>query len=84
MERGDVTIPVSLPADAGQEPPVELAERLRLLWVLDEVRLGRMTRMRAARVLHMSIDAFLREADGHGVPAIDYDPGDLASELSEP
>jgi hypothetical protein len=52
-----------------------------LLWALDEVRFGRLTRLRAAGELGMGLDAFLSEAAAHGVDAIDYDLADLRDEL---
>jgi predicted HTH domain antitoxin len=76
-----VTVSVELPADAQRESPDALADRLRLLWVLDEVREGRMTRVRAAELAGLSLDALLREAAVRGIDAIDYDLDDFRREL---
>jgi predicted HTH domain antitoxin len=76
-----VTVSVDLPPDAAREPTEALAARLRLLWALDEVRHGRMTRARAAEIAGLDLDALLREADSHGVDAIDYDLEDFRQEL---
>jgi predicted HTH domain antitoxin len=81
MAQPHITVTIDLPSDAGSEPIEALARRLRLLWVLDEVRQGRMTRMRAAQVVGIGIDAFLQEAAAHGVDAIDYDLEDFRKEL---
>lgn len=81
MSEPHVTIAVDLPSNASREAPEALARRLRLLWVLDEVRCGRLTRVRAASELGLSIDALLSEAAAHGVDAIDYDLSDLRDEL---
>jgi hypothetical protein len=63
-------------------PPEELAQRLRLLWVLDEVRQGRMRRLRAAHLVGLGLDEFLRRASNHGLDAIDYGVEDFRSELA--
>jgi hypothetical protein len=77
-----VTVTLDLPPDAGGESPDELAQRLRLLWVLDEVRQGRMTRLRGAKLLGFSLDEFLRQAADHGHDAIDHDVDDFRQELT--
>jgi len=64
-----------------RRPDARGAERLRLLWVLDEVREGRMTRVRAAELAGLGLDAFLREAAARGVDAIDYDLDDFRQEV---
>jgi predicted HTH domain antitoxin len=81
MAQPHITVTLELPPDAGSEPIEALARRLRLLWALDEVRRGRMTRVRAAQVVGIGIDAFLEEAAAHGVDAIDYDLDDFREEL---
>jgi predicted HTH domain antitoxin len=81
MAQSNVTVSLDLPADAGQEPIEALTVRLRLLWVLDEVRQGRMTRVRAAEIVGLGLDAFLGEAAARGVDAIDYDIDDFRREL---
>ena len=63
------------------QPPAALADRARLLLVIDEVRGGTLTRAAAARALGMSLDAFLIEAGKHGLYAIDYDLDDFRREL---
>jgi len=78
-----VTVTLDLPPDADAESPDELVRRLRLLWALDEVRQGRMTRVRAAHVLGLGLDDFLRVASEHGVDAIDYDVDDFRQELAQ-
>ena len=81
MAEPHVTITVDLPPDAVREPREALAARLRLLWVVDEVRQGRMTRVRGAQLAGLSLDAFLHEAAAHGVDAIDLDIDDFRQEL---
>jgi hypothetical protein len=76
-----VTVTLDLPPDAEGESSAELARRLRLLWALDEVRQGRMTRLRAANLVELSLDDFLRQASNHGLDAIDYDVEDFRREL---
>lgn len=82
MDQSHVIVSVDLPPDARREPPEALAARLRLLWVLDEVRAGRMTRVRAAELAGLGLDALLREAAARGIDAIDYDLEDFQQELA--
>lgn len=77
-----VTVTLDLPPDAEGESVEELGRRLRLLWVLDEVRQGRMTRLRAAHLVGVGLDEFLRQASSRGLDAIDYDLEDFRSELT--
>lgn len=76
-----VTVTLDLPPRADTESPDELVRRLRLLWALDEVRRGRLTRGRAADLLGLGIDEFLQVASEHGLDAIDYDLYDFQREL---
>jgi hypothetical protein len=77
-----VTVTLDLPPDAEGESSDELVQRLRLLWVLDEVRQGRMTRLRGAKLLCLGLDEFLRQAASHGLDAIDHDLEDFRQELT--
>ena len=77
-----VTVTLDLPRDAEGESAEELARRLRLLWVLDEVRGGRMTRIRAAHLVGLGLDEFLRRESNHGLDALDYDLEHFRSELA--
>lgn len=72
-----------VPASLGVVPVAELAERARLLLIVDEVRAGRMTRGSAARALGLPLDDFLIAAGEHGLYAIDYDLDDFRRELDE-
>jgi predicted HTH domain antitoxin len=77
-----VTVTLELPPDGEVEGPRELARRLQLLWVLDEVRQGRITRLRAAHALGLGLDDFLRQAGERGLDAIDYDVDDFRRDLA--
>lgn len=74
-------ITVEIPSPLSEQPTAELASRARLLLVIDEVRAGRLTRAAAARALGMTFDAFLIEAGGHGLYAIDHDVEDFKQEV---
>jgi hypothetical protein len=74
-------ITVDIPALLSGRSTQELAARVRLLLVIDEVRAGRLTRAAAARALEMSFDDFLIEAGRHGLFAIDHDIEDFRREL---
>ena len=83
MGSAEVTINVALPSVAlAHESAAAIQRRLRLLWALDEIRAGRITRVRAAAWLCLPLDEFLALADAHGLPAFDYDPDDFKSELA--
>lgn len=74
---------ITLPESALEAESVSaLEERLKLLWALDEVRAGRMTRVRAAQLLDIGLDDLLARANTHGLPAFDYDPTDFRAELA--
>jgi predicted HTH domain antitoxin len=77
-----VTVTLDLPPGAATESAEELASRLLLLWALDEVRQGRLTRARAAQLLSLELDEFLRRATSHGLDTIDYDLDDFRRELA--
>ena len=74
-------ITVDVPTPLAGQSSEELVRRARLLLVIDEVRAGHLTRAAAARSLDMTLDAFLIEAGGHGLYAIDYDVDDFRREL---
>jgi hypothetical protein len=74
---------ITLPESALEAESVSaLEERLKLLWALDEVRAGRMTRVRAAQLLGIGLDDLLARADAHDLPAFDDDPTDFRAELA--
>jgi hypothetical protein len=83
MDAAEITVPVALPSAAlARELAKALQGRLRLLWALDEIRAGRMTRVRAAAWLGLPLDEFHALADTHGLPAFDYEPDDFKSEFA--
>ena len=74
-------ITVEIPEPLAGHAKGELAHRARLLLVIDEVRVGRLTRAAAAQSLDMTLDDFLIEAGRHGLSAIDYEIEDFRREL---
>ena len=76
-------ISVDVPEALADASASDLAARLRLLLLIDEVRAGRMTRAEAADALGMALDDFVIEAGKHGLYAIDYDFEDFRRELDE-
>jgi predicted HTH domain antitoxin len=72
---------VDLPAAIAGGDERAIASRLRLLFILDEVRSGRLTRVSAAHALGMPLDDFLGAASRRGIYAIDYDVEDFEREL---
>jgi len=63
------------------QPTEELARRVRLLLVIDEVRAGRFTRAAAARALDMTLHEFVVVARPHGLYAIDHYVEDFKREF---
>lgn len=76
-------ISIDVPAPLASRPAAELAERVRLVFLIDEVRAGRLTRAAAARSLGVPLDDFLIAACRHGLYAIDYDVEDFRRELAD-
>jgi hypothetical protein len=70
-----ISVPASL-ADAG------VAERARVLLVLDAVRVDRMTWRAAAAALGVAPDRLLDLARDHGVRVIHYESADLHTDLA--
>lgn len=76
---------VDLPTEAFQHQPWEpeqLAENLRLLWLLDQVRERRLGHSKAAELSGLPVAQFLRLMGRHGITPFDYDEADLVAELS--
>jgi predicted HTH domain antitoxin len=77
---------VELPAEAAQvdgRAPDAIAADLRLLWVLDRVRTGRISIGKAAELASMNRWDFMRVMGEHEIPVINYPPEDLARELGD-
>ena len=70
-----ITVPASL-ADA------DVAERARVLLVLDAVRSEKMTWRAASVALDVAPDALLELARAHGVPVVKYEASDLHEDLA--
>ena len=76
------TFPVDLPEETiGDRADSSVSAELRLLWVIEAVRHGRISAGRAARTMEMPLARFLREASAHGVAVIDAEPGEIESEV---
>ena len=76
---------VALPDEVfDQHPwdPDRVANEMRTLWLVEQVRERRMAWGKAARLAKVSQAAFLRLLGLHGVPVFDYDPGELEAELA--
>ncbi len=85
MSSAQLTLTVDLPRDAlspGHTDPAELAIKLRLLWIIDQVRRGDMSIGYGASLAGQDRWTFIQTLDEHGVPAIGYDLDDLERELA--
>lgn len=79
-----LTVSVEIPwsAEDGAPPDaVAAASELRQLWIIEQVRLGRIGAGKGAELAGMPRAAFMQLLGAHGVPAIDYPPTELEAEL---
>jgi predicted HTH domain antitoxin len=78
------TVRVDLPDEAFQHRPWvpdEIAEEMRLLWLLEEVRSRRLGYGKAAELAGIPLARFLALMGQHHVTPFDYDADELAREL---
>jgi predicted HTH domain antitoxin len=73
-------LPWSATGDAAPDPAV-VGEELRLLWMVEQVRLHRIGVGKAAELAGMPRAAFMQLLGTHGVPVIDYEPAELEREI---
>jgi predicted HTH domain antitoxin len=79
------TVQVDLPEEAFQHrswEPREVAEEMRLLWLLEEVRSRRLGYGKAAELAGIPVASFLLLMGRHHITPFDYDADELARELS--
>ena len=80
------TVQVDLPEEAFQHRPWEareVAQELRLLWLLEEVRSRRLGFGKAAELAGIPLAEFLLAMRKHHVTPFDYDSDELARELGQ-
>jgi predicted HTH domain antitoxin len=79
------TVQVDLPAEVFHHSPwdpEEIAEEMRLLWLLEQVRQRRLAYGKAAELAGIPVARFLRLMGKYAISPFDYDPGELEKELS--
>ena len=79
-------VTVDLPEEAFQHrtwAPQEIAEEMRRLWLLEEVRARRLGYGKAAELAGVPVAAFLSLMGEHHVTAFDYDDSELDRELGK-
>lgn len=79
-------VTVDLPEEAFQHrtwSPHEVAEEMRRLWLLEEVRSRRLGFGKAAELAGVPVAAFLRLMGEHHVTAFDYDDAELDREFGK-
>jgi predicted HTH domain antitoxin len=76
-----VHVTVDLPTD-GKTPAAELAQELRLLWVLEQVRMARISLGKGAELAATDRWAFMEIMAEHGIPVMAYPASDLDRELA--
>ena len=77
-----VELPLSGTGDDARPNPVTVGYELRLLWIVEQVRLRRLGVGKGAELARMPRAAFMQTLGAHGVPAIDYPATDLEQELA--
>jgi predicted HTH domain antitoxin len=83
--KGPLKIIVELPPEAVDidvRSVGELATDLRLLWIIDRVRAGRISVGKGAELAGMDRWSFMRTMGEHGVPVIAYSAEDLRKDVA--
>lgn len=83
--KGPLKITVELPPEAVDIDACEvgeLATELRLLWIIDRVRAGRISVGKGAELAGMDRWPFMRTLGEHGVPLIAYSAEDLRKDVA--
>ena len=78
-------VEVQLPEEAFSHHPWEpnrLADEMRSLWLLDQVRQRRLGFGKAAELSGLPLARFLELMSEHHITPFDYDPEDLERELA--
>ena len=84
-DKGPLKITVELPPEAvdiERRSAGELAADLRLLWIIDRVRAGRISVGKAAELAGTDRWSFMQTMGEHGVPAIAYSAEDLRKDVA--
>lgn len=74
-------VTIDVPADE-RTPKEELAREVRLVWILDLVRRGRISVGKGAELVGMDRWGFAKVMVEHGVPTLAYPASDLERELA--
>jgi predicted HTH domain antitoxin len=79
------TVQVELPAEAFHPhpwDPEQIAEEMRVLWLLEQVRQRRIGYGKAAELAEVPVAKFLRLMGKYAITPFDFDPDELEEELS--
>ena len=79
------TVQVDLPGEVFDSRPWEpeaIADEMRSLWLVEQVRTRRLSHGRAAELSGLPRESFLLLMGRHGVTPFDYDADELAEELA--
>ncbi|MES1242033.1 MAG: UPF0175 family protein [Acidobacteriota bacterium] len=77
---------MDLPEEAFQHrpwSPLKVAQEMRLLWLLEEVRARRLGFGKAAEMADIPLASFLRLMGDHHITPFDYDESELERELGK-
>ena len=80
-----LTVSVEVPLSTGEgaaPDPATVGSELRLLWIIEQVRLHRTGVGKGAELAGMPRAAFMQALGAHGVAVIDYPASDLQEELA--
>ncbi len=77
-----VSVEVPLSTREGASPdPATVGTELRLLWIIEQIRVRRIGVGKGAELAGLPRAAFMQTLGAHGVPVIDYPVADLQEEL---
>ncbi len=80
------SVQVDLPEEAFHHhpwDPAEIADEMRALWLLEQVRQRRLGYGKAAELAEMPVARFVRLMGKYAITPFDYDPGELKEELDQ-
>ena len=76
------TVVVTVDVPEGESTsPVQLASELRLLWILEQVRCGRVSVGKGAELAGTDRWSFTATMNDHGIPIFGYPASELSREL---
>lgn len=83
-QRASNEVLVRLPKESLTDPPApaeELAQELRVLWLIEKVRRRQMGYGKAAELAGVPVASFLKKMGEHAVSPWNYEPGEVTRQV---